>query len=59
MESHGIVGNSLYDADLNKSVNFLGGTDTLNPQWWNKADPIWLTAKNQVISFLGIVEKKY
>ncbi len=36
MESHGIVGNSLYDADLNASVNFLSGTDTLNPKWWNK-----------------------
>ena len=38
MESHGIVGNALYDAELNESIKFLKDNpkDTLNPKWWNK-----------------------
>lgn len=48
MESHGIVGNSYYDPDAGKKINFLSGSDSLDPRWWNKAEPIWLTAKNQV-----------
>ena len=52
MESHGIVGNSYYDPDAGKKINFLSGSDSLDPRWWSKAEPIWLTAKNQVTFFL-------
>lgn len=48
IESHGIIGNSLYDPDKNEKVNFLGGNNSLETKWWNSAEPIWLTAKNQV-----------
>lgn len=48
MESHGIVGNALYDPDYNKKINFLRDSDSNDAKWWNKSEPIWLTAKNQV-----------
>ena len=51
MESHGIVGNSVYDVELNESVNFLSGTDTLNPKWWNKGFKINVIDKYVVNNF--------
>ncbi|RNA12305.1 type I phosphodiesterase nucleotide pyrophosphatase family [Brachionus plicatilis] len=47
MENHGIVGNSYYDPEADRIVRFLSDKDSLQPRWWNKTDPIWLTAKNQ------------
>jgi predicted AlkP superfamily pyrophosphatase or phosphodiesterase len=48
-ESQGITGNKVYDSDLDDKINFLAYRDAnkLNPKWWNKSEPIWLTAKNQ------------
>ena len=42
-ESHGIVGNKFYDPNMNKNFSF-GSTDT---EFWDQADPIWVTAKKQ------------
>ena len=48
IESHGIIGNTIYDPEKNQTVNFLGGKNSLDTNWWDIAEPIWLTAKNQV-----------
>lgn len=49
MESHGIVGNSFYDSNIDKKINFLSNNDDsgLEARWWDKAVPVWLSAKNQ------------
>ncbi|KAK3577563.1 hypothetical protein CHS0354_026532, partial [Potamilus streckersoni] len=44
-ESHGIVGNSMYDPVINQSFS-LGSTVASNPAWW-QGEPLWITAKNQ------------
>jgi predicted AlkP superfamily pyrophosphatase or phosphodiesterase len=48
MESHGIVGNQFYDPNINLKVNFLANDNSgLDARWWDKAEPVWLSAKNQ------------
>ena len=42
-ESHGIVGNTMYDPDLKAKF---GGANT-DPRWWNGAEPIWVTNQRQ------------
>lgn len=53
MENHGIVGNSYYDPEANRKVKFLSDEDSLDLRWWNISDPVWLTAKNQVIYYIS------
>lgn len=43
-ESHGIVANSMYDADTKKSFSDSNDKD---PFWWNQAIPIWVTNQLQ------------
>ncbi|ESO96943.1 hypothetical protein LOTGIDRAFT_214482 [Lottia gigantea] len=42
-ETHGIVGNSMYDPLFNETFR-MGNTET---KWWNEGEPIWITAKKQ------------
>uniref|UniRef100_A0A1I8IEI8 Ectonucleotide pyrophosphatase/phosphodiesterase family member 6 n=1 Tax=Macrostomum lignano TaxID=282301 RepID=A0A1I8IEI8_9PLAT len=42
-ESHGIVGNSMYDPLFNASFN----KGTRDERWWNASEPIWINAKKQ------------
>ncbi|CAC5386744.1 ENPP5 [Mytilus coruscus] len=42
-ESHGIIGNFMYDPVFNTSFDF----NTREPRWWNGAEPIWVTARRQ------------
>uniref|UniRef100_A0AAY5L384 SMB domain-containing protein n=1 Tax=Esox lucius TaxID=8010 RepID=A0AAY5L384_ESOLU len=44
-ESHGIVGNSMYDPVFNANFN-LRGREKLNHRWWG-GQPIWITAVKQ------------
>ncbi|XP_061166397.1 glycerophosphocholine cholinephosphodiesterase ENPP6-like [Saccostrea echinata] len=46
-ESHGMVGNFMYDTIHDK--NFLIGLnpDQSLPFWWNDAEPLWVTAEKQ------------
>ncbi|EFX89997.1 hypothetical protein DAPPUDRAFT_190022, partial [Daphnia pulex] len=44
-ESHGIVGNSFYDPDLNASFS-LSSSQQTNPVWWI-GDPLWYNVKKQ------------
>ena len=57
-ESHGIIGNVLYDPVYDVVVNFLNGDYFDDPRMWNMSEPVWLTAKKQVtmaspVCFLG------
>ena len=40
-ESHGIVGNEMYDPMLGERF-FMNTTD---PVWWNQAEPLWISAR--------------
>ncbi|XP_030052410.1 ectonucleotide pyrophosphatase/phosphodiesterase family member 3 [Microcaecilia unicolor] len=44
-ESNGIIDNSMYDVNLNKSFS-LSGNEKFNKSWW-EGQPIWLTAMYQ------------
>ncbi|XP_052776109.1 uncharacterized protein LOC128213996 [Mya arenaria] len=44
-ESHGIVGNSMYDFKYNETF-FIGAKTTTNSHWWG-GEPIWVTARKQ------------
>lgn len=44
-ESHGIVGNSMYDPHINASFS-IGSHEKYNPKWWG-GEPLWVTAKKQ------------
>ncbi|MED6271968.1 Ectonucleotide pyrophosphatase/phosphodiesterase member 2, partial [Characodon lateralis] len=44
-ESHGIVGNSMYDPTFDATFN-LRGREKLNHRWWG-GQPIWITALRQ------------
>jgi predicted AlkP superfamily pyrophosphatase or phosphodiesterase len=46
-ESHGILGNDIFDPLLNLKANLVLGINDENPNIWNKAEPIWLTARKQ------------
>ncbi|XP_053394488.1 uncharacterized protein LOC123525750 isoform X2 [Mercenaria mercenaria] len=44
-ESHGIVGNSMYDPHTNASFS-IGSKEKFNSAWWG-GEPLWVTAKKQ------------
>ncbi|KAH7310972.1 alkaline-phosphatase-like protein [Rhexocercosporidium sp. MPI-PUGE-AT-0058] len=46
-ESHGIVGNTFWDADL-KEEFFYTHPIAMQPKWWG-GEPLWVTAENQGI----------
>ncbi len=51
-EGHGIIGNQFVNNQLENNntilFDFLNETTTSNPVFWNKTEPIWVTAKRQV-----------
>lgn len=47
-ESHGIIGNEVYDSLYDELISLQTNKNGLNPKWWNQTDPLWLTAKYQV-----------
>lgn len=48
-ESHGIVGNSFWDPDLQDEFYYTNISVSMQPKWWSAAEPIWVTAENQGI----------
>jgi len=40
-ETHGIIANAMYDPDLNSTFSMA----TTDPRWWNRAEPVWVTAE--------------
>lgn len=45
-ESHGIVGNTFWDPDLQEEFYYTDPSRSMQPKWWT-AEPIWVTAENQ------------
>ncbi|KAL5338879.1 alkaline-phosphatase-like protein [Aspergillus crustosus] len=45
-ESHGIVGNTFWDPELEEQFYYTHPAISLQPKWWN-AEPLWMTAENQ------------
>ena len=46
-ESHGVVGNSFWDTDLQEEFYYTDPDRSMQPKWWAEAEPIWVTAANQ------------
>jgi predicted AlkP superfamily pyrophosphatase or phosphodiesterase len=45
-ESHGIVGNTFWDPELQERFYYTHPEVSMQPKWWN-AEPLWMTAENQ------------
>jgi len=45
-ESHGIVGNTFWDPELEEQFYYTHPSVSMQPKWWN-AEPLWMTAENQ------------
>ncbi|KAL4885245.1 nucleotide pyrophosphatase family protein [Aspergillus karnatakaensis] len=45
-ESHGIVGNTFWDPELQEQFYYTHPAVSMQPKWWN-AEPLWMTAENQ------------
>jgi ectonucleotide pyrophosphatase/phosphodiesterase family protein 6 len=43
-ENHGIIGNYMFDLKHSQLFNLLNHTSTSKVQWWQNAEPIWITA---------------
>lgn len=47
-ESHGIIGNTFWDPDLQEEFYYTDPSRSMQSKWWT-AEPIWVTAENQGI----------
>lgn len=45
-ESHGLVGNSFWDPDLEEEFFYTDPLRSMQPKWWT-AEPLWVTAEKQ------------
>ncbi|OOF91525.1 hypothetical protein ASPCADRAFT_409128 [Aspergillus carbonarius ITEM 5010] len=45
-ESHGIVGNTFWDPELEEEFYYTHPSVSMQPKWWN-AEPLWMTAESQ------------
>lgn len=45
-ESHGVVGNTFWDPELEEDFYYTDPERSMQPKWWN-AEPIWVTAETQ------------
>ncbi|MCJ1395696.1 hypothetical protein MMC18_008582 [Xylographa bjoerkii] len=48
-ESHGVVGNSFWDTDLQEEFYYTDPARSMQPKWWLEGEPIWVTAAKQNI----------
>ena len=48
-ESHGVVGNTFWDPDLKEEFYYTDPTRSMQPKWWSRGEPIWVTAERQNI----------
>ena len=49
VENHGVVGNYMYNEKTGYEFELLmNNADTLHPDWWNSAEPFFITAEKQV-----------
>ncbi|KAK8213322.1 hypothetical protein M8818_002621 [Zalaria obscura] len=45
-ESHGVVGNTFWDIDLQEEFYYTDPARSMQPKWW-QGEPIWVTAEDQ------------
>ena len=48
--SHGVVGNSFWDPDLEEEFYYRDPTRSMQPKWWSGGEPLWVTAENQNVT---------
>ena len=46
-ESHGVVGNSFWDADIQEEFFYTNPARSMQPKWWSGGEPLWVTAEKQ------------
>lgn len=46
-ESHGVVGNSFWDASLGEEFFYTDPARSMQPKWWSGGEPLWVTAERQ------------
>ena len=45
--SHGVVGNSFWDPELEEEFYYRDPARSMQPKWWSGGEPLWVTAENQ------------
>ncbi|KAL8947759.1 MAG: hypothetical protein Q9222_005999 [Ikaeria aurantiellina] len=49
-ESHGVVGNTFWDPELNEGFFYTDSTRSMQPKWWAGGEPLWVTAEKQNVT---------
>lgn len=44
-ESHGIVGNTFWDPEMNEDFFYTDPTKSMQPKWWTGGEPLWVTTE--------------
>lgn len=44
-ESHGVVGNTFWDPELNEDFFYTDPPRSMQPKWWAGGEPLWVTAE--------------
>lgn len=48
-ESHGVVGNTFWDPELQQEFYYTDHARSMQPKWWLGGEPLWVTAENQKV----------
>lgn len=46
-ESHGVVGNTFWDPDLQEQFYYTDPARSMQPKWWLGGEPLWVTAEKE------------
>lgn len=46
-ESHGVVGNTFWDPELEAEFYYIDPARSMHPKWWQGGEPLWVTAERQ------------
>ncbi len=46
-ESHGVVGNSFWDPELEQEFYYTDPARSMQPKWWLGGEPLWVTAEKK------------
>lgn len=46
-ESHGVVGNTFWDPDLEAEFHYTDPARSMQPKWWAEGEPLWVAAEKQ------------
>lgn len=48
-ESHGVVGNTFWDPELQEEFYYTDPARSMQPKWWLGGEPLWVTAEKQKV----------